>query len=137
MKKETTRNLVQAFNKMRLAKSAASAIFKITISVAAVPAGAALPTIAPPTQGGIGGAQVQDGDIIGTIGGYFKMGLMMMALVIAAYAFITIVVGALRRWKDYSEGRITLAELKEYIVAAVIQIVFIVVLVGYSISTLS
>jgi len=137
MKKEAINKMDQSSNIQSKKKSAASAILKISIAVAAFPAVAALPAIAPPAQGGIGGAQVQDGDIIGTMGGYFKMGLMMMGIVLAAYAFITIVIGALRRWKEYSDGRITVAELKEYIIAAVIQIAFIIVLVGYSASTLS
>lgn len=137
MKKEAINKMDQSSNVQRKKKSAVSAILKISIAVAAFPAIAALPTIAPPTQGGIGGAQVQDGDIIGQMGGYFKMGILMIGLILAAYFFITIVIGALRRWKEYSDGRITIAELKEYIIAAVIQIAFVIVLVGYSASTLS
>ncbi len=137
MKTETTEKMVPPFNIKSLAKSAACKIFLASIATAAFPAVAALPTIAPPTQGGIGGAPVQDGDILGTMGGYLKAGLLMLGLVICALAFIGMVIGALRRWKEYSEGRITVAELKEYIVASVVLMAFIVVLVGYSASTLS
>lgn len=142
MKKTIHNNLEQSLNIQKHAASISRVALKISMAAAAfsaacIPAMAALPTIAPPTQGGIGGAAVQDGDIIGTLGGYFKMGLLMMGLVIAAYAFIYLVIGGLRRWKDYANGQASFAELKEYIIAAVVLIAFVVVLIGYSASTLA
>lgn len=112
-------------------------IFKISMAATTLPAMAALPTIAPPTGGGIGGATVQDGDFLGMMGGYFKLGLTILGLVIAALAFISVVTGGLRRWKDYSEGRQSLGELKEYLVASVIIAAFVVLMIGYAMSTLA
>lgn len=112
-------------------------ILKISIAATTLPAAAALPTIAPPTGGGIGGATVQDGDFLGMMGGYFKLGLTILGLVIAALAFINVVIGGLRRWKDYSEGRQSLGELKEYLVASVIIAAFVVLMIGYAMSTLA
>lgn len=137
MKKAIHKTLEQALNIKKHAQSVSSTALKLSIAVAAFPAMAALPTIAPPSQGGIGGAQVQDGDIIGAMGGYFKVGLIIMGLVIAAYAFIYIVIGGLRRWSEYANGKASFADLKEYIIAAVVLIAFILLLVGYSASTLS
>jgi len=135
MKKAIKKFLNQAMQNRKYA-AALSRLALQTALAGAVPAMAALPTIAPPT-GGIGGASIQDGDIIGQMGGYFKMGLIMMGLVMAAYAFIYIVIGGLRRWKEYANGQATFSELKEYIIAAVVLIAFIVLLVGYSASTLA
>lgn len=137
MNKANKNSLEHAFNIKQHAAWLSRTAIKISVAITLFPAVAALPTIAPPAQGGIGGASVQDGDIIGTMGGYFKMGLIIMGLVIAAYSFIYLIIGGLRRWKEYANGQASFAELKEYIIAAVVLIAFVVLLVGYSASTLA
>ena len=137
MNKATKKTLNQLLNIKKHAAWFSLSALKISIAAAAFPAMAALPTIAPPSQGGIGGAAIQDGDIIGQMGGYFKIGLLTMGIVICSYAFILVVIGGLRKWKEYSAGRAEFSELKEYIVAAVVLIAFIIMLIGYSASTLS
>ena len=87
---------------------------------------AALPNIPTPQGGGIGGAQVQDGDWMGQMGAYFKAGISILALVLAGLSFIKVMGGGLRKWNEYSRGQAEFADLKEFFIVGVILIVFIV-----------
>ena len=80
----------------------------VIVFFAASPAWAALPTIVPPSGGGIGGAQVNDGDILAIIGAYFKLGLTMLAYILVFLSALVVIVGALTRWRKYSAGQLEL-----------------------------
>lgn len=114
------------------AMSAVSGAFLWACSAAFTGVQAALPKMPVPTGGGIGGASVQEGDWMGMLGAYFKQGFSTIGMVLAAAAFIAIVIGALQNWKSYSEGRLTLGELKQFLIVGVVVIVFIILMVGYA-----
>lgn len=98
---------------------------------------AALPNIPAPSGGGIGGAPVQDGDWLSMMGAYFKVGLTLLGLVLAALAFISVITGAMRRWKEYSSGQVQLGELKEFLIVGVVVVIFVIMMVNYAIQTLA
>ena len=98
---------------------------------------AALPNIPTPQGGGIGGAQVQDGDWMGQMGAYFKAGISILALVLAGLSFIKVMGGGLRKWNEYSRGQAEFADLKEFFIVGVILIVFIVMMANYALSVLA
>lgn len=98
---------------------------------------AALPNIPTPQGGGIGGAQVQDGDWMGQMGAYFKAGISILALVLAGLSFIKVMGGGLRKWNEYSRGQAEFADLKEFFIVGVILIVFIVIMANYALSVLA
>lgn len=98
---------------------------------------AVLPVIPAPQGGGIGGAQVQEGDWMGMMGAYFKAGIALLAAVLAAWAFIGVMGGGLRKWKEYSRGQAELADMKEFFIAGVVLIVFIVMMANYATSALA
>ena len=137
MNKATKKTLNQLLNIKKHAAWFSRSALKISIAAAAFPSFAALPTIAPPTQGGIGGASIQDGDVIGQMGGYFKAGLLILGFVVIAYLFVNVVVGGLRVWREYTNGKASFADLKEYIIAAVVLVAFALLMVGYSATTLA
>ena len=111
-------------------KSARAALLPFVLLVSS-PVFAELPTM--PTPGtGIGGATVQDGDWLGAMGAYFKNGLTILGLVLAALGFIYVVMGALGKWRAYSMGRAEIADLKEYFIMGAIMTVFLVVMVNYA-----
>lgn len=119
-------------HRISCASTAISAVFLWACSAAVTSAQAALPKMPTPTGGGVGGAAVQEGDWIALMGAYFKQGIAMLGLVLAAASFIAIVIGAMQNWKSYSEGRLTLGELKQFMVVGVIVIAFIVLMVSYA-----
>lgn len=98
---------------------------------------AALPNIPTPQGGGIGGAQVQEGDWMGQMGAWFKAGISILALVLAGWAFIKVMGGGLRKWNDYSRGQAEFADLKEFFIVGLVLIVFIVMLANYALSVLA
>ena len=98
---------------------------------------AALPNIPTPQGGGIGGAQVQEGDWMGQMGAWFKAGISILALVLACWAFIKVMGGGLRKWNDYSRGQAEFADLKEFFIVGLVLIVFIVMLANYALSVLA
>ena len=137
MKKSINKKMKQSLNFKKYAALILRTVLHITIAAPVLTALAALPQIAPPTQGGIGGAQVQQNDPIALMGAYFKAGLLILGFVIIAYLFINVVVGGLKVWKEYTNGRAHFSDLKEYIIAAVVLVAFALVMVGYSASTLA
>jgi hypothetical protein len=76
------------------------------------PAFSALPTIQPPAGGSIGGGTAQEGDILGIIGAYLKLGFTILGLVLAVAAFLYVVIASLQRYRDYTKGTIQLGDLK-------------------------
>ena len=100
------------------------------------PAFAALPTM--PTPGSaIGGGTVASGDWLGAMGAWFKAGVTILGLVLAALGFIYVVMGALGKWRAYSMGRAEIADLKEYFIMAAVHGVFLVIMVTYSLQILT
>ena len=79
---------------------------------------AALPAVTAPTDG-LSGA-CTDGDIVCTIGAFFKQGINMAAVVVAAFFLIVLALGSFSRWKQYSAGRVEIGDLKEYLIAAAV-----------------
>lgn len=71
------------------------------------------------------------------MGAYFKQGFTILALILSAAAFIAIVIGALSNWKTYSEGRLTMGELKQYLIVGVIVIVFVSLMVSYALEAMA
>lgn len=112
--------------------SAASSAFLWACSAAFTNVYAGLPKMPIPTGGGIGGAAVQEGDWMAMMGAYFKQGFAVLAAVLAAAAFIAIVIGALQNWKSYSEGRLAMGELKQFLIVGVVVIIFIMLMVSYA-----
>lgn len=88
---------------------------------------AALPTM--PTVEGIDGSAVADGDWLGMMGGLFKKGVTILGLIVAAWAFIQVVVSGFDRWKKYSAGQMNLGELKEFLIVAVVFVAFVIAMV--------
>lgn len=137
MKKSITKKTGKSLNFKQRAALFSRTALKISIAATAIPSMAALPQIAPPSQGGIGGAAVQENDVIALMGAYFKAGLLILGFVVIAYLFVNVVVGGLKVWKEYTNGRAHFSDLKEYIIAAVVLVAFALVMVGYSASTLA
>lgn len=124
-------------NKLCVAKFLHIAIIGALVSLVCAPAMAALPTMPMPTGGGLGGAAVQDGDFFGIFGAYFKSGLTILGLVLAALAFYMVVVGSISRWRLYSQGKLEIADLKEYLIMSIIIIAFVIMMVKYAFETLA
>ena len=100
------------------------------------PAFAALPTMPTPGQA-IGGGSVASGDWLGAMGAWFKAGVTILGLVLAALGFIYVVMGALGKWRAYSMGRAEIADLKEYFIMGAVLAVFIVVMATYAAQVLA
>ncbi len=100
------------------------------------PAFAALPTVPVPGEA-VGGGTVADGDWLGAMGAWFKAGVIIFSLILAALAFIYVMMGALGKWRAYSMGRAEMADLKEYFIMGAVLAVFIVVIATYALSTLA
>ena len=96
---------------------------------------AALPEVQPPSDA-IGGGSVSDGDWMGAMGGYFKAAFTILALVFVAGAFIYVLMGAWRKWQDYSSGRGEISQIVEYFVMAAVFGLFVVVIATYALKTL-
>ncbi len=125
------------FRNIDVAKLLHIACFGALVLMLSGPAMAALPTMPTPTGGGLGGAAVQDGDFFGIFGAYFKAGLTILGLVLAALAFLMVVVGSISRWRQYSQGKLEIADLKEYLIMSVIIIAFVIMMVKYAFETLA
>jgi len=119
----------------RIAGQLAHAALVPVVALMASPVWAALPQITNPDA--IGGGAVAQGDWMGAFGGWFKKGIAILAIVLAALAFVYVMMGALTRWKTYTSGKIDMAELVEYFMVAGVFIVFIVLMATYSASTLA
>lgn len=113
-----------------------NAMLVATATAMSHPAFAELPTIVTPTTG-IGGAAVQSGDWIGTIGAIFVALIGIAVLVLCAWFFLQGVIGLITKWKDYSGGRATIGDLKEYFIMVIVSSVVVVLLGGYAVSTMS
>jgi|GEM_PF-805661 hypothetical protein len=119
-----------------LREKAAHAALLPVVMLTTSPAFAGLPTM--PTPGpAIGGGQVAQGDWLGAMGAWFKAGVTILGLVLAALGFIYVVSGALSKWRAYSMGRAELGDLKEYFVMGAVMTVFLVVMVTYAVETLT
>lgn len=105
------------------------------VALVSHPAFAELPKLTQPTEG-VGGTTVAQGDWLGGLGAYFKIGITIFGLVLAGLAFIYVVSGALGKWKQYSAGRIEVGDLKEYFIVSAVMTVFIVGMVTYAIETI-
>ena len=100
------------------------------------PAFAALPTVPVPGEA-VGGGTVADGDWLGAMGAWFKAGVIIFSLILAALAFIYVMMGALGKWRAYSMGRAEIADLKEYFIMGAVLAVFIVVMATYAAQVLA
>ena len=100
------------------------------------PAFAALPTMPTPGQA-IGGGSVASGDWLGNMGAWFKAGVIILSLILAAMGFIYVMMGALGKWRAYSMGRAEIADLKEYFIMGAVLAVFIVVMATYAAQVLA
>lgn len=107
------------------------------VLLATCPAFSALPTIQPPAGGSIGGGTTQEGDILGQMGAYFKLGMTILGLVLAAIAFLFVVTASLQRYRDYTAGKIQLGDLKEFVIVSVIIISLVILMVNYAAQALS
>ncbi|WP_287919239.1 DUF2976 domain-containing protein [Comamonas sp.] len=126
-----------SLQKINTAKFLHMALIGALVSMLCSPAMAALPSLPMPTGGGLGGAAVQDGDFFGIFGAYFKAGLTILGLVLAALAFIMVVVGSISRWRLYAQGKLEIADLKEYLIMSIIVMAFVVMMVKYAFETLA
>lgn len=106
------------------------------VALACSPVMAALPQMPTPPDA-IGGGAVAQGDWMGTMGGWFKVGITLLALVLCALGFIYVIMGALGKWRAYSLGRAEIADLKEYFIMGAVLTVFLVVIATYAIETLA
>ena len=106
------------------------------VVLACSPVYAALPTIPAPGDA-IGGGTVAADDWLGNMGAWFKAGVTILGLVLAALGFIYVVMGALGKWRAYSMGRAEIADLKEYFIMAAVLGVFLVIMVTYSLQILT
>ena len=100
------------------------------------PAFAALPTVPVPGEA-VGGGTVADGDWLGAMGAWFKAGVIILSLILAAMGFIYVMMGALGKWRAYSMGRAEIADLKEYFIMAAVLAVFIVIMATYAAQVLA
>ena len=100
------------------------------------PAFAALPTMPTPGQA-IGGGSVASGDWLGAMGAWFKAGVIIFSLILAALAFIYVMMGALGKWRNYSMGRLEMADLKEYFIIAAVFAIFVVIMATYAAQVLT
>ncbi|AIJ46983.1 MULTISPECIES: TIGR03745 family integrating conjugative element membrane protein [Comamonas] len=107
------------------------------VLLATCPAFSALPTIQAPAGGSIGGGTTQEGDVLGQMGAYFKLGMTILGLVLAAIAFLFVVTASLQRYRDYTAGKIQLGDLKEFVIVSVIIISFVILMVNYAAQALS
>ena len=107
------------------------------VLLATCPAFSALPTLQPPAGGSIGGGTTQEGDVLGQMGAYFKLGMTILGLVLAAIAFLFVVTASLQRYRDYTAGKIQLGDLKEFVIVSVIIISFVILMVNYAAQALS
>ncbi|MBL5976298.1 UNVERIFIED_CONTAM: DUF2976 domain-containing protein [Comamonas sp. A-3] len=105
--------------------------------IAASPAFSALPTIQPPAGGSIGGGTTQEGDILGLIGAYLKLGFTILGLILAVAAFLYVVIASMQRYRDYTKGTIQLGDLKEHVIVSVIILTLVIAMVNYSVQTLA
>lgn len=81
------------------------------------------------------GDDVQDGDWLGYMSAYYKVGIAIIGLVLAGLAFIYVMMGAMEKWKSYGSGRAQVADLKEYMIAGAVLVAFIVMMATYALST--
>jgi hypothetical protein len=114
----------------RVSSKLATAALVPFVALMSSPAMAALPVM--PTPEAIGGGTVAEGDWLGAMGGWFKLGLGILGLVLAGLGFMYVVMGALQKWKMYSAGRAEIGDLKEYFIMGAVFAVFLVVMVTYS-----
>lgn len=98
---------------------------------------AVLPEIPLPQGGGVGGAQVQEGDFLGIAGAYFKAGIALLTLVICAYIFLKVMAGGLRKYNEYTKGQADLSDLWESVIVGFVLVVVIVMLARYGASVLA
>lgn len=127
--------LISQFAKNIVARCAKAALFA-PIAIGEY-ARAALPEIPLPQGGGVGGAQVQEGDFIGIAGAWFKAGVSLLLLVICAYIFVKVMAGGLRKYGEYTKGQADFADLKEFIIVGFVLVVVIVMLAKYGASVLA
>lgn len=130
------RDRLRSLMSLPIASTAGSAGAAALAILMSQPAFAALPTIATPATG-VGGAAVQQGDWIGTIGAIFVAVVAIIVLVLCAWFFLQGIMGLITKWKDYSNGRAQIGDLKEYFVMVILSSVVVVLLGGYAVSTMS
>ena len=106
------------------------------VALACSPAFAALPTIPTPSEA-VGGGTVADGDWLGAMGAWFKAGVIILSLILAAMGFIYVMMGALGKWRAYSMGRAEIADLKEYFIIAAVFAIFVVIMATYAAQVLT
>lgn len=107
------------------------------VLLATCPAFSALPTIQPPSGGSIGGGTTQEGDVLGQMGAYFKLGFTILGLILAVGAFLYVVIASLQRYRDYTKGTIQLGDLKEHVIVSVVIISMVILMVKYAEQALS
>ena len=99
------------------------------------PAFAALPTMPTPGQA-IGGGSVASGDWLGAMGAWFKAGVTILGLVLAALGFIYVVMGRLEVAR-LLHGPCGNRRPREYFIMAAVLGVFLVIMVTYSLQILT
>ncbi|MPS94021.1 TIGR03745 family integrating conjugative element membrane protein [Comamonas sp.] len=124
-------------NFKKIKSGIASIALAPVVLLATCPAFSALPTIQPPAGGSIGGGTTQEGDILGQMGAYFKLGMTILGLVLAAIAFLFVVTASLQRYRDYTAGKIQLGDLKEFVIVSVIIISLVILMVNYAAQSLA
>lgn len=106
-----------------------------TLALLSHPAFAELPKLTTPTEG-IGGATVAQGDWLAAMGGYFKIGITILGLVLGGLGFLSVVAGGIGKWKQYSAGRIEIGDLKEYFIMGAVLAIFMIAMVTYAFETI-
>ncbi|GKS87287.1 DUF2976 domain-containing protein [Acidovorax sp. SUPP1855] len=125
-----------ARNTLSLARDrAARTLLAPAVALLCTPALAALPNVHKPSEA-IGGGTVADGDWLGYFGAYFKAGLTILGLVLAAVGLVYVVAGALAKWRAYSAGKADISDLKEYFIMGAIFAVMLVMLVTQALEVL-
>lgn len=132
--KQPLRALVSLSPKSRL--RARQALLVSALALVALPALAELPTLTTPTEG-IGGTTVAQGDWLGALGAYFKLGITIFVMILCGWAFVQVIAGAIVRWKEYTSGRAAIGDLKEYFVMGAVLAVFMVMLGNYALQTVA
>lgn len=69
---------------------------------------------------------------IGAMGGWFKVGILVLGMILVGVAFIYVLGGALGKWRQYARGQADISDLKEYFIMGTILAVFVVAMATYA-----
>ena len=85
-----------------------------------------------PAPPGTGLAGVNTGTWIGDMGAWFKVGILVLGMILVGLAFIYVLAGALGKWRMYARGQADISDLKEYFIMGTILAVFVVAMATYA-----